>query len=226
MTAVRLKPRVRGTFADDVAVLREAVRRRYGEGVARALEGPASKLLELHSRGIVKTNHSVLELICAAHLISMGYEVDVERQLEGPLVCDVYGVKGGGTIVVEIETGFTSPEHALDPLTYLRARIASKVARYSRFADRFCLATPRNNLLEIHSALIKPPAARTRTELERLKALCDLYYTSPPVTMEELRNCRLHSVMVIDVDDLTVQEFSPEEYREMLTRCGLSEWDD
>ncbi len=217
---------MRGTFADDVEALRESVRRRYGDLVAEALERPASKLMELHGKGIVKTNHSVLELICAAHLISRGYEVDVERHLEGPLVCDVYGVKGDGAVIVEIETGFTSPEHALDPLTYLRARIASKVARYSRFADRFCLATPRNNLLEIHSALVKPPAYRTERELWRLKALCDLYYSNPPVTLEELRNCRLHSVMVIDVDDVSVQEFSPEEYREMLTRCGLSRWDD
>jgi hypothetical protein len=217
---------VKGTFADDVAALRESIRRRYGEKVAEALSVPASKLMELHSRGAVKTNHSVLELICAAHLISRGYEVDVERHLEGPLVCDVYGVKGEGTVIIEIETGFTSPEHALDTLTYLRARIASKVARYSRFADRFCLATPRNNILEIHSALVKPPAYRTEAELMRLKALCDLYYSNPPVTLEELRNCRLHSVMVIDIDDVSVQEFSPEEYKEMLTRCGLSRWDD
>ncbi len=217
---------VKATFADDVASLTESVRKRYGIRVAEALAGPASKLAELHNRGVVKTNHSVLELICAAHLISRGYEVDVERHLEGPLVCDVYGVKGEGTVIVEIETGFTSPEHALDPLTYLRARIASKVARYSRFADRFCLATPRNNLLEIHSALVKPPAYRKEAELSRLKALCDLYYSNPPVTLDELRNCRLHSVMVIDVDDVAVQDFSPEEYKEMLTRCGLSEWDD
>ncbi len=217
---------VKGTFAEDVEALKESVRRRYGERVAEALSRPAMKLIELHSRGIVKTNHSVLELICAAHLISRGYEVDVERHLEGPLVCDVYGVKGEGTVIVEVETGFTSPEHALDPLTYLRARITSKVARYSRFADWFCLATPRNNILEIHSALVKPPSYRTEAELTRLKALCDLYYSNPPVTMEELRNCRLHSVMVIDVDDVAVYDFSPEEYREMLTRCGLSRWDD
>jgi hypothetical protein len=44
--------------------------------------------------------------------------------------------------------------------------------------------------------------------------------------LEELRNCRLHSVMVIDIDDVSVQDFSPEEYKEMLTRCGLSRWDD
>jgi hypothetical protein len=60
----------------------------------------------------------------------------------------------------------------------------------------------------------------------RLKALCDLYYSNPPVTLEELRNCRLHSVMVIDVDDVSVQDFSPEEYKEVLTWCGLSRWDD
>jgi hypothetical protein len=73
---------VKGMFADDVAALRESVRKRYGYRVAEALSVPASKLMELHGRGVVKTNHSVLELICAAHLISRGYEVDVERHLE------------------------------------------------------------------------------------------------------------------------------------------------
>jgi hypothetical protein len=55
---------VKGTFTDDVAALRESIRKRYGERVAEALSVPASKLTELHSRGVVKTNHSVLELIC------------------------------------------------------------------------------------------------------------------------------------------------------------------
>jgi hypothetical protein len=46
---------VKGTFADDVAALRESVRKRYGERVAEALSVPASKLTELHGRGVVKT---------------------------------------------------------------------------------------------------------------------------------------------------------------------------
>ncbi len=30
------------------------------------------------------------------------------------LVCDIYAKKGGGHTIIEIETGFTPPEHAMD----------------------------------------------------------------------------------------------------------------
>lgn len=211
-------------FAEDIWALLGTVEARYGRAVKEKLVGVAEKLIDLHLRGIVKINHSVMELVCAAYLASKGYEVDVEHPLGDPLVCDVYGSKGGGTVVVEIETGFTPPEHALDPLTYLRARIVSKVARYSAYADRFILATPKYNILEIHRALVKPPSKRTEHELEEMKALCDLYYSRPPVTLEELRNARLHSVILIEVDFANVQEFDPTEYRDGVNRSGLSKW--
>ena len=44
------------------------------------------------------------------------------------LVCDVFATKGDGEAIVEIETGFTPPEHALDPTSYYVARIASKIS--------------------------------------------------------------------------------------------------
>ncbi|MCS7094840.1 MAG: hypothetical protein NZ988_03400 [Thaumarchaeota archaeon] len=211
-------------FAEDIWALMEVIGSRYGRGVKDVLLGVAEKLVDLNMRGIVKINHSVMEVVCAAYLASRGYEVDVEHPLGEPLVCDVYGKKGGGTVVVEIETGFTPPEHALDPLTYLRARIVSKVARYSAYADKFALATPRYNVLEIHQALVKPPSKRTKQELEEMRALCDLYYSRPPITLEELNNARLHSVMVIEVDNVSVNEFDPIEYREGVIRSGLSKW--
>ncbi|MEN3047805.1 MAG: hypothetical protein ABDH63_03380 [Candidatus Caldarchaeales archaeon] len=211
-------------FAEDVRTLLDAIGSRYGVGVKGRLSGAVEKLIDLNSKGVVKINHSVMEMVCAAYLASKGYEVDVEHPLEEPLVCDVYGRKGDGTLIVEIETGFTPPEHALDPLTYLRARIVSKVARYSAYADRFALATPRYNVLEIHRAIVKPPSKRAQDELEEMRALCDLYYSRPPVSMEELRNARLHSVMIIEVDSVSVHEFDPVEYREGVIRSGLSDW--
>ncbi|MCS6788570.1 MAG: hypothetical protein NZ733_04680 [Aigarchaeota archaeon] len=215
---------VENRFAEDIRALMDAIGSRYGSRAKDKLVGVAEKLIDLYSKGVVKINHSVMEMVCAAYLVSKGYDVDVEHPLAEPLVCDVYGKKGDGTFIVEIETGFTPPEHALDPLTYLRARIVSKVARYSAYADRFALATPRYNLLEIHRAIVKPPSKRTEDELEEMRSLCDLYYSRPPVSLEELRNARLHSVMVIEVDSLSVYEFDPVEYRDGVIRSGLSGW--
>ncbi len=47
------------------------------------------------------------------------------------LVCDIFAKKGGNTLI-EIETGFTPPEHAMDTIDYFSARIMSKIARYSQ----------------------------------------------------------------------------------------------
>ena len=91
------------------------------------LEALKDKLVKLKAEGKVKINHSVMELVCAKELLAMGYSVDVEHEIGG-LVCDVYAELDGRGLVVEIETGFVPPEHALDPMRYCKARIASKIA--------------------------------------------------------------------------------------------------
>ena len=169
------------------------------------------RLVELHDRNLVKINHSVMELVSAMHLVVSGFDVSLEHDLER-VSCDVYAVKGFGSVIVEVETGFVPPEHALDPLTYLRARIASKITRYSGFANKFILATPPYYIMQIPPALTKPPRFRTDEEIASIKGLCDLYYTSPPVSVEEIRNARLHSIYTLDVDRAEVREWEVNEY--------------
>ena len=159
----------------------------------------------------VKINHSVMELICAKHLILNGFQVEIEHMID-KVSCDVFGTKGLGTALVEVETGFVSPENALDPNTYLKARIASKITRYSGFANKFILGTPPYYIMHIPPALTKPLRFRTDEEIAAIKGLCDLYYTSPPVTLEEIRNARLHSIYAIDVDNVSVREWEVNEY--------------
>ncbi|MCF3653937.1 MAG: hypothetical protein L2C94_007280 [Aigarchaeota archaeon] len=67
--------------------------------------------------------------------------------------------RDGKSLIIEVETGFTSPENALDPQAYLTARAISKIARYSPHADRFSLATPAHNILQIPRTLLKPAEA-------------------------------------------------------------------
>jgi hypothetical protein len=169
-------------------------------------------LLELQKSNIVKINHSVMELVCAKPLIQKGYQVQVEHDLEPSLTCDLYATKGDGSHIIEIETGFIPPEHALDPSTYLLARIASKITRYSNHTGKFALGTPPHYILPIPQTLLRAPRSRPSEELKTIKNLCDLYYTNPPVTMDEVRNARLHSVYTIDVDNLTAREIDPESY--------------
>lgn len=96
--------------------------------------GIADILVELYRKNFVKINHSALELVCVRGLVKRGYDVKVEHKLDKASVCDVMGTRGDGILIIEIETGFIPPEAALEPSPYTRGRIASKIARYSRFA--------------------------------------------------------------------------------------------
>jgi len=178
------------------------------------------KLIELKERRMVNIAHSVMELIVGKHLIKKGYRIDVEFTLNS-ISCDVYGEKGLGNITVEIETGYVPPYHALDPNRYLRARIASKIARYSNFCSKFVVSVPQHYLMPLEKVFLLPPRKRKKDELEKVKELCDIYYTSPPVSIEEIRNARIHSVYILNVDALTVREVDPESYYELYARNVL-----
>src|SRR5918992_1202932 len=172
------------------------------------------RLIELYKRNIVKINHSAMELVCARHLIRYGYSVDVERQLNDTLICDLYATKGDGAAIVEIETGFIPPEHALDPLSYYAARIASKIARYSKYANQFVLATPPVSILPIPAVFRRPPRDRRSSEIKKVKVLCDKYYKNPPVTEDEILNGRLHITYIINIDAGKVVEMDIDSYFE------------
>lgn len=182
----------------------------------------ADILVELYKKNLVKINHSALELVCARSLLEEGYSVKVEHRLDRTLVCDVMGTRGEGRLIIEIETGFIPPEAALKPSTYARARIASKIARYSRFAGEFALGTTPSYVLDLPEFFVKPPRTRTREEAEEIKALTDVTYNKPPISVEELMQARLHMVFLVDVDSGTTQRLDPDTY--VRTARVLLDW--
>ena len=200
-------------FDRDIELLATKLNRESDEDTKKKLNVLRDKLIRMHEENVVKINHSVMELVCAKHLIQKGYEVDIERPVDG-LICDLYGVKGYGSHIVEIETGFIPPSHALDPANYRKSRIASKIIRYGNHSEKFALGVQPYYLLQIPDILVKPPRARKKEDLSYLKILCDLYYKNPPVTLEEIRNARIHTIYIIDVDGITVREVDPVTYLE------------
>jgi hypothetical protein len=178
-------------------------------------------LIKLQQENIVKINHSVMELVCAKHLIEKGYDVQIEYPLNELLTCDLYGIKGLGNLVVEIETGFIPPENALAPLVYTTARLASKIIRYSSFAGKFALGVPPHYILPFPRTFAKCPRDRSDREIEVIKALCDSYYQKPPVTLDEIRNARIQEIYIIDVDRGKVQEIDPESYLKRAMQKGV-----
>ena len=202
-------------FQSDVYEITERLSKNLEPNDIPKLNYVRQRLIDLYQENLVKINHSVLELICASNLISHGYTVDVEKSVSDILVCDVFAKKGDGTVIVEIETGFTPPEHALDTIDYYVARIMSKISRYSQHCSKFSLATPVIGLLPIPELFRIPHQSRTEQQVLSVKKLCDRFYKNPPVTFDEILNARLHSIYLINIDKDFAKELDPCAYVEL-----------
>ncbi|WP_268542417.1 hypothetical protein [Candidatus Nitrosotenuis cloacae] len=199
-------------FRDDVYTATNRLAVQLQKDDVPKLNFVRQRLIDLYQRNLVKINHSVLELICAANLVSKGYVVDVEKPLTDTLVCDIYAKKDGRISIIEIETGFTPPEHALDTIDYYVSRIVSKIARYSKHCDEFALATPVIGMLPIPRQFLNPPALRFEDDLKKIKALCDRFYKNPPIEYDDILNAKLNSVYLINIDKDFAKEIDPVSY--------------
>jgi len=199
-------------FRNDVYEITEILSHSLDENDHPKLNYVRQKLIELYEKNLVKINHSVLELICATNLIKRGYSVEVEKPISDILVCDIFAKKGDGTTIIEIETGFTPPEHALDTVDYYIARIISKIARYSKFCSKFSLATPVIGILPIPKLFLDPPSTRDKNKISRIKSFCDKYYKKPPIEFDDILNAHLHSVFLINIDKGFAKELDPNGY--------------
>jgi hypothetical protein len=199
-------------FRNDVYDMTENLSKNLKENDLPKLNYVRQQLIEMYQKNLVKINHSILELICASNLISNGYAVEVEKDVSDILVCDIYAKKGGGNTIIEIETGFTPPEHAMDTVDYYAARIMSKIARYSRHCSKFSLATPVMGILPIPKIFLLPPNARKKEDVNKIKELCDRYYKNPPINYDDILNAHLHSIYLINIDKGFAKEVDPHGY--------------
>ena len=202
-------------FQNDVYAISELLSAQLDEENVPKLNFVRQRLIDMYKENLVKINHSVLEIICASELIAHGYSVDVEKSVSNLLTCDIFAAKGENTAIIEIETGFTPPEHALDTVDYYAARILSKIARYSQHCVKFSLATPVVNVLPISKLFLLPPNARKNEDVTRLKNLCDRFYKNPKIKLEDILNARIHSIYLINTDKGFAKELDPEAYLEM-----------
>ncbi|MGF3521763.1 MAG: hypothetical protein ACQXXJ_01535 [Candidatus Bathyarchaeia archaeon] len=208
-------------FAQDLNVLVERLTTDIDDIAIHKLNSLRDALLQLHRENVVKINHSVMELVCAKYLILKDYTVKLEQKLSDILTCDLYATKGYGNLIVEIETGYIPPEHAMDPLTYTYARLASKIIRYSCFSGKFAIGIPPHYVLPLPRVLTLPPKKRTPQAVEEIKNLCDWYYQNPPVTEEGIKNARIHEIYIIDVDRTMVQAMDPTTYMKRALHKGV-----
>jgi len=199
-------------FSNDIFEMSEKLSKNLKENDVPKLNFVGQQLIGMYKKNLVKINHSILELICASNLISKGFAVEVEKDISDILVCDIFAKKGGGNNIIEIETGFTPPEHAMDTIDYFSARIMSKIARYSQHCSKFSLATPVVGLLPLSKIFLLPPNARKKEDVQKIKDLCDRYYKNPPIDYDDILNAHLHSIYLINVDKGFAKELDPQGY--------------
>ncbi len=199
-------------FRKDVYEVTDRVANQLSSEDLPKLNFVCQQLVKMYQKNLVKINHSVLEIICAANLIANGYSVEVEKKISEILVCDLFAKKGDGDTIIEIETGFTPPDHAMDTIDYSTARIMSKIARYSKYCSKFSLATPVMGLIPIPKIFLIPPNARKKEDVKKVQNLCDRYYKNPPINYDDILNARLHSVYLINVDKNFAKPLDPQGY--------------
>ena len=199
-------------FCDDVFKITDQLSERLTDEQIKKLSFVRGRLVELYQQNLVKINHSVLEIICASELIRHGYLVNVEERLSDILVCDIFATKGGGSIIIEIETGFTPPAHALNTVDYYAARIMSKIARYSKYCSKFCLATPVVGVLPIPSIFLIPPLARNLNDVKKNQVICNRFYKNPAIEFDSILNAHLHSIYLINTDKVFAKQLDPQNY--------------
>jgi hypothetical protein len=199
-------------FRDDVFKITNQLSERLTDEQIKKLSFVRERLVELYQQNLVKINHSVLEIICASELIRHGYVVNVEERLSDILVCDIFATKGDGSIIIEIETGFTPPAHALNTVDYYAARIMSKIARYSKYCSKFCLATPVVGVLPIPSIFLIPPLARNLNDVKKNQVICNRFYKNPAIEFDSILNAHLHSIYLINTDKVFAKQLDPQNY--------------
>ena len=213
-------------FRNDVNAVTDRLSSKLSEEDLPKLNFVCQQLIEMYKKNLVKINHSVLELICASELIANGYAVEVEKKISDILVCDLFAQKGDGDTIIEIETGFTPPDHAMDTIDYSTARIMSKIARYSKYCSKFSLATPVTGIIPIPKVFLIPPNARKKEDIKKVQDLCDRYYKNPPINYDDILNARLHSIYLINVDKNFAISLDPQGYvdltEKLLERSKIS----
>ncbi len=230
-------------FARDMKLVMKNLAESSSPEIMSELDIIKERLIELNKRRLVKINHSVMQLICAKHLIEMNYKVYVEYSLlggqlmadifalkerepelvhdiEDSLICERLGIsKDLEALVVEVETGYVPPSAALSPVHYRGTRLAAKIARYCRYSHRFALSTPNYHILQIPRVLLKPPEEREEDQLQTLKRECDAFYQSPPIQYEALALSEVDSIIIIDIDNMNCTDLTPIRYLDSITQA-------
>jgi hypothetical protein len=177
----------------------------------KLFKGIVDRVIDLYLRQLLKSNHTMMELVLALNLIKENKEVEIEKEVNN-LIVDLIAYYENKKEIIEVETGFVPPEYSTDPITYRYAREISKIARYSKYADIFSLACPPFHLLQIPEIFALQPDERDEENMKNIKDVLDKYYKAPPIALDELRNAKINYLYIVYVDKISVKKLEFKEY--------------
>jgi len=184
----------------DFETIYEKVSSCYGNN--SSLEEIYRKLLGLSKIGVLNINHSVLQLILSAYLLSKGFRVYVEVEVQGG-VMDIYAIKGKD-IGIEVETGYVPPYNAIDPEEFLMGRLSLKTAKYSNIVSEFYIAVPSFYIPPIPRELLLDPNERSEEEVRNVMRLIRKYSRTPDITINDVKTSKINGIITINTKDMKI----------------------
>jgi len=184
----------------DLELIYEKVSNCYGKN--SNLEEIYRKLHGLSKIGILNINHSILQLILSGYLLSNGFRVYVEVEVQGG-VMDIYAIKGND-VGIEVETGYVPPNNAIKAEEFLMGRLSLKTARYSNMASQFYIAVPSFYLPPIPKELLLDPNERSEDEVRSIMRLIRKYSKTPDITINDVKTSKINGVITINSKNMKI----------------------
>ena len=184
----------------DFEIIYEKVSSCYGN--SSSLEEIYRKLLGLSKIGVLNINHSVLQLILSGYLLSKGFRVYVEVEVQGG-VMDIYAIKGKD-IGIEVETGYVPPNNAIDPEEFLMGRLSLKTVKYSNIVSEFYIAVPSFYIPPIPRELLLDPNERSEEEVRNIMRLIRKYSKTPDITINDVKTSKINGIITINTKDMKI----------------------
>lgn len=184
----------------DLELIYEKVSDCYGNN--SNLEEIYRKLLGLSKIGILNVNHSVLQLILSGYLLSKGFRVYVEVEVQGG-VMDIYAIKVKD-LGIEVETGYVPPNNAINAEEFLMSRISLKTAKYSNMVSEFYIAVPSFYIPPIPRELLLDPNERNEEEVRNLMRLIRKYSKTPDITINDVKTSKINGIIIVNTKNMKI----------------------
>lgn len=169
------------------------------------------KAVRLADEKGVPVNHILAELLIYHYLRGRGYSFVSIEESTGLAKCDVYAIKGGFDVCVEIDFYSVPHSFSLNRTRYILARHLRKMLQVAKSGVRAVVfAYPYGYIPLLPIELVKPVDSRSRERiLDMINRVRELTLVENS-DVDYLMRIHIHGVLIFDIDSGKVYELSPD----------------